>query len=66
MRLTVHLHPNHRLADLADVKLSLLELGYALTIDRAGNLVATHPAQPIPNNRVPLWPHRPHLVRSEA
>jgi len=58
MRLTVHLHPKHRLADLADVKLSLLELGYALTIDREGNLVATHPAQPIPNNLIALTPRR--------
>lgn len=39
MKLIIECKPHHRLTDLTDVKLALLELGYDLTISPAGDLV---------------------------
>jgi len=65
MQLIVDCLPRHRLADLAPVKLALLELGYTMTITRAGDLYAHGPQDaPPPAPRVESihdwrrWPPR--------
>ena len=68
MKLIVECKPAHRLADFADVKLALLDLGYSLTITPVGDLLAHDPvprmerpldliAIPKPR-RKPIWPPR--------
>jgi hypothetical protein len=66
VKLIIECKPGQRLADLANVKLALLELGYQITITPAGDLLARDP-QPAPCGDLiaidrprhkPVWPPR--------
>jgi hypothetical protein len=59
MKLIAILRPDTRLADINDVKLAFLELGYEATLSRRGDLIFTHPRHQAPSNVVP-WPSQPH------